>query len=466
MKKIKILAMLCCSLLFTCPTVIQVVPAAYEEGLIPIKVAHMPYGGLNAHYFAWKMGYDRDSGLKIIKFSQFISGPPLVEAGLAGEWAVAPLGGPPTITTNEKYYNLYIVGACKITVHQHHIIVRANSPILQHKGWNPNYPNVYGSPETIRGCTALVTKGTNGDYALDAYLKVFGLSKADINVVSLSQTDIMSAMSTQGDIFSLWDPFCFIAESQGYVKAADETDLRIRIYAFIVAWKDYADANSEAIARWIEMFTRANHKFRMEPLYGFYWDYKAMLDAGIATNPQDNLLLYIPETAFEACDLEYNLELFKTTSTKPKSTILSDVEAMVDFMYLNGYITKKINMTLLVTDKFLNMVVEKKNLAPTLINDAKGAISGAETAGVSDEVLSPLKDLIDRAEYLYNDGAYFGACDAAQKVISSIQEITGGIEITSRTVEVIPTWLILTNIAVPIVVGVSIYFVATRRKRG
>jgi len=441
--------------------------SSYTERELPtINVAHMPYPGLNAGYLVWDAGLYRDSGFKIGKFNEFIIGGPMVEAMLAGECDVGVMGTPPLLSMYASHPNVRIIYVYKETYHEHWIMVRPDSPILKVKGWNPNYPDVYGSPDTIRGATVLSTIHTNGDYVFAQYLKIFGLTRDDVNIVSMSQADILSAMDTQGDIFVLWMPFNLLAEAKGYVKVADEADIKAPVYLLGCTTTDFAERNPELVARWVEAIARAQSKLKADPLFMYSVDYKAQSMAGIQLDLNLYLPTYVPESIWRPCDLERNLELFTEPAPGEDSEVERNIRAMMDLFVSYGYLEEELDLDTLLDDTYLRMVEQKKNEVPDLINNAKKAIDDAEKAGVSEEVLSPLKRLISRAEYLYNDGAYYGAGDIAEEVIAQINAITQGVELTPVTTEVIPMWLVATNVAIPIVVGVVVYLVMRRKRRG
>ena len=59
------------------------------------------------------------------------------------------------------------------------VLVRPNSPILKAKGVNKDFPETYGSAETVKGKTVLVTTVSSGHYALSTWLKRIGLKDTD-----------------------------------------------------------------------------------------------------------------------------------------------------------------------------------------------------------------------------------------------------------------------------------------------
>jgi len=92
------------------------------------------------------------------------------------------------------------------------VLVRPNSPILKAKGVNKDFPETYGSPETVKGKTVLVTTVSSGHYALSTWLKRIGLKDSDVVIQNMDQGQALAAFeSGVGDVAVLWAPSMFIA---------------------------------------------------------------------------------------------------------------------------------------------------------------------------------------------------------------------------------------------------------------
>lgn len=55
------------------------------------------------------------------------------------------------------------------------VLVRPDSPIAKVKGYNKDFPEVLGSPDTVKGKTFLTTTVSSAHYGLSSWLKVPGL---------------------------------------------------------------------------------------------------------------------------------------------------------------------------------------------------------------------------------------------------------------------------------------------------
>ena len=58
-------------------------------------------------------------------------------------------------------YNTYLIGIANDESWVNAVTVRPDNPALKVKGWNPEYPNLLGSPETVKGKTFLYTQSSS-----------------------------------------------------------------------------------------------------------------------------------------------------------------------------------------------------------------------------------------------------------------------------------------------------------------
>ena len=63
--------------------------------------------------------------------------------------------------------------------------VRKDSAIAKETGYLEDYPDVLGSPETIKGATILLPMGTGNQAEIDTYLELLGLTEEDVSLVNM-----------------------------------------------------------------------------------------------------------------------------------------------------------------------------------------------------------------------------------------------------------------------------------------
>lgn len=76
------------------------------------------------------------------------------------------------------------------------MLVRANSPILKTKGFNKDYPEVYGKPEDMKARPILVTTISSGHYAMSLWLKALGLKESDVVIKNMDPAQCVAAFES------------------------------------------------------------------------------------------------------------------------------------------------------------------------------------------------------------------------------------------------------------------------------
>lgn len=93
------------------------------------------------------------------------------------------------------------------------------------KGIQPDFPNVFGTPESVKGKLILCPKKTSARYLLDKWLAALGLEEKDVKIEELEPTPALGAFKNgYGDILAVWSPFTREAETLGFKVAAHSQD--------------------------------------------------------------------------------------------------------------------------------------------------------------------------------------------------------------------------------------------------
>ncbi|WP_328709644.1 ABC transporter substrate-binding protein [Microbispora hainanensis] len=136
-----------------------------------------------------------------ITFSQFTSGPPLLEAVNAGAVDIGGVGNTPPVFAAAAGSKIKIVAAYRQSAKGSAILVPSGSAIT--------------SPAQLKGKKVAVAKGSSAHYHLLAVLKKEGLSFKDIQPQYLQPADALAAFSSGTvDAWAIWDPFTSQAEIQ------------------------------------------------------------------------------------------------------------------------------------------------------------------------------------------------------------------------------------------------------------
>ncbi|GIH27990.1 ABC transporter substrate-binding protein [Acrocarpospora phusangensis] len=170
---------------------------AAEPGKITLRVGDQKAGSqalLKAAGLLEGTGYD-------ITWSQFTSGPPLLEAVNAGAVDVGGVGNTPPVFAAAAGSKIKIVAAYRQNLAAAAIVVPDASAIA--------------SPAQLKGKKVAVAKGSSAHYHLLSVLKKEGLSFADIQPQYLQPADALAAFSGGTvDAWAIWDPFTSQASIQ------------------------------------------------------------------------------------------------------------------------------------------------------------------------------------------------------------------------------------------------------------
>lgn len=210
-------------------------------------------------WYGIEKGWDKELGLDISLNIKDVSGIDLLNDKQVnkGSWHIAGVGCVPAIIGGKGLDFTYIgIGNNESTSTE--IMVRPDSKLLMVKGANPDYPEVYGSKETIKDSTIFIRKMTSAAYVLSNWLELFGLSYADVKVVDGNISDFIKYMKAgNGDAMILWSPSTLDAQANGFksVASADQVDAIVPI--FFIADSEFANKNAQTMARFLLMYDRA-----------------------------------------------------------------------------------------------------------------------------------------------------------------------------------------------------------------
>lgn len=113
----------------------------------------------------------------------------------SGSWVFAGMGGVPAMMGNLRYGTSVIaIGNDESMTNS--VLVRPDSPIAKVKGYNKDFPEVLGSPDTVKGKTFLTTTVSSAHYGLSSWLKVLGLTDKDITIKNMDRPRLWPRLTT------------------------------------------------------------------------------------------------------------------------------------------------------------------------------------------------------------------------------------------------------------------------------
>ncbi len=206
-----------------------------------------------------------------VAWSDFTSGPPMLQAMSAGAVDVGSVGDAPPVFAAAGGSQLAVISALQANPHGVAIVVPANSPVR--------------TLAQLRGKRIAVTQGSASHYHLLTVLKRAGLTIRDVTVDYLQPPEAQAAFSAhQVDAWDIWSPFIEQAIIQDHARViATGTGLG-PTYSFVVAART-ALANprtAQAIRDYLKLLDQAYRwAATHEPAWAATWARASGLPASV-----------------------------------------------------------------------------------------------------------------------------------------------------------------------------------------
>jgi len=164
-----------------------------------------------------------------IKWIEFTSGPPLLEAMSTGSVDLGAVGDTPPIFAQAANANIVYVAGSRITNGQG-ILVPANSEIR--------------TIADLKGKRIGFTKGSSAHNVVISTLEKAGLTYADITPVYLTPPDAVPAFASGSiEAWAVWDPYFAIGEKRQNGRILVNAHEVARTNSFYLANRDFANAH-------------------------------------------------------------------------------------------------------------------------------------------------------------------------------------------------------------------------------
>ena len=330
--------------------------AAAAEKPFKLDICAMPEHESFIFWYAKEQGWDKDEGLDF-QIHFFQTGMDQLEALPAKQWVVGGTGTVP-ILVGALRYNTYLIGIANDESWVNAVTVRPDNPALKVKGWNPEYPNLLGSPETVKGKTFLTTTVSSAHYALSVWLRVLGLTEKDIVLKNMDQAQALSAYEDGiGDGVCLWAPHAYVGEAKGWKLVANPKLCGRSSPCVIVADRKYADANPEVTARFLSVYMRAMNMLQNEPLESLVPEYRRFfLEWAGRDYPADLALLDLQ--THPVFNLDEQIAMFDASKGQSKAQYAQSEMArfFAEIGSINKDELKRVEDGSYATDKFLKLI--------------------------------------------------------------------------------------------------------------
>ncbi|MGR9172324.1 aliphatic sulfonate ABC transporter substrate-binding protein [Rhizobium sp. KDH_Rht_773_N] len=174
-----------------------------------------------------------DQGLTV-SWSEFTSGPPLLEALGAGALDFGATGDVPPLFAQAAGGALYYVGIYRGSPAGSAILVRKDSPIR--------------TLEDLKGRKLAFKRGSSAHNVTVKVLRKAGLTLDDVQPLDLAPPDAAAAFKNGSiDAWSIWDPYLAIAEADPETRILTTAEGIVDSYSYFLANKDFTDENGTVI---------------------------------------------------------------------------------------------------------------------------------------------------------------------------------------------------------------------------
>ena len=202
---------------------------------IVLRIGHQKFDPLTlVKYRADLEAKLKPLGVTEVKWVEFPSGPPILEALNVGSIDIGRTGDTPPVVAQAAGVPFVYVGTSEPKARSSAILVKKNSPIR--------------TLSDLKGKKIAFGKSTSAHYLTIKLLQSVGLSLKDVEPVYLAPADARSAFN-QGsvDAWVIWDPFNASTAAQSDVRVLRTSEGLVTNRDFYLATRSFAKENPEVI---------------------------------------------------------------------------------------------------------------------------------------------------------------------------------------------------------------------------
>lgn len=170
-----------------------------------------------------------------VTWSEFTSGPPLLEALGAGALDFGPTGDVPPLFAQAARGNLLYVGTYRGSSEGSAILVHKDSAIQE--------------IADLKGKKLAFKRGSSAHNVAVKVLRKGGLTPDDVTQVDLAPPDAAAAFKNGSiDAWSIWDPYTAIAENDPQTRVLVTADGIVDSWSYFLANGDFTSANGDLVS--------------------------------------------------------------------------------------------------------------------------------------------------------------------------------------------------------------------------
>lgn len=261
-----------------------------------------------------------------VNWSDFTSGPPMLEAMSSGAVDVGGVGDAPPVFAASGGENVEIVQATKnVNGDQNAVLVPKNSPIT--------------SAAQLKGKKVAVAEGSSANYNLLTVLSSAGLTTKEVSIANLQPANALAAFSSGAvEAWDVWPPYVQQAVAQDNARIVTTGAAYGSPYSFVVANKASV-ANPQKAAAIKVYLTELNKAYIWESTHPDQWATVWGAASGLPTSIMD------PAATAQAA-LPVPID----------ATVIAAENAIVTQFYKAGQLPKDVNMADYSTTQFNSAV--------------------------------------------------------------------------------------------------------------
>ncbi|HEY2267796.1 MAG TPA: ABC transporter substrate-binding protein [Streptosporangiaceae bacterium] len=260
-----------------------------------------------------------------VNWSDFTSGPPMLQAMASGSVDIGGVGDAPPVFAASGGEAVEIVGARQTNGDQDALVVPKGSPIT--------------SISQLKGKKIAYASGSSGNYNLLTVLNKASLTTKDVNLVNLQPADALAAF-TSGSVeaWDVWPPYVQQVVAQNGAKVIATGSAYGNPYSFEVASKS-AVADPEKAAAIKAYLTILNK--------GYVWT---------ATHPAQWAAAWAKATGLPLSVMQTAAKIDGTTPVAITDDTTAAENKLVEQFFAAGLIPSKVDMKDYITDQFNDSV--------------------------------------------------------------------------------------------------------------
>jgi sulfonate transport system substrate-binding protein len=260
-----------------------------------------------------------------IDWSDFTSGPPMLQAMAAGSVDIGGVGDAPPVFAASGGEQVEIVGARQTAGDQDAVVVPKGSSIT--------------SISQLRGKKIAYASGSSGNYDLLTVLTKAGLTTKDVSLVNLQPSAALAAF-TSGDVdaWDIWPPYVQQVTAEYGARVLATGGSYGSPYSFEVASK--AAVANPAKAAAIKVYLATLDK-------AYIWT---------ATHPDAWAISWAKASGLPTSIMDVAAKLDANTPIQISSAVIASEQNLVNQFFAAGLIPAKVDMTSYITTQFNSTV--------------------------------------------------------------------------------------------------------------